>query len=311
MFLKNKNIENKKKVILSFDANFDYAFFSPIVSLIWSKFNYTPIIFVVWSEQWQENKLKNLIVEKSFDFGANIYFFNANFISGDDSFNGYNLSTIAQISRFCSSCIVNEDDYCLTSDIDMIPLKKDYFHSQDFSKPINIFYANGYHHLRYPICYIGMKSQIWNEVIDIDKNEDIYNNLLNIFSKGLPRFSKNEDQWGYDELFFYKQIKKTSYYPENCQMIDRIMYFNPVFLRTKNRTGIPKTLPLDRLDRSNWIFDGNINRFVDAHCKRPGYKKENWKEIIYVLSFLLNSVEYKAISDYYENFMELFNESNY
>lgn len=307
MFLKNENINGLYKVILSIDDNINYSFFAPIVSLLWNKFNYAPILFVVWDKDWIINKTNILIIEKSFEFGANIKFLDVNYIKTDSEFNGYNLSTIAQISRFCSSCLVHDYDYCLTSDIDMLPLNRYYFFHQDIlSKLIHIFYSNGYHHTRYPICYLGMKSKIWKEVMGIN-SDDIYEAILGLLNRGLVKNSVDDVQWGYDEVLFFNQIKNSKYYQSDCQMIDRTMYLNPAFLNSKNRKGIPKTLPLDRLDRSNWKFHGDIDHYVDAHCKRPGFAQENWKEIRYLLSFVLDSNELKLIDDYYDKFMEYLN----
>lgn len=295
-------IDSKKSVIFSTDDNQVYYFFMPIVSKLWVKMGYQPKIFIVGSEhKWESDPQKKTVLNTSIKAGADVIILDSETIVKTREFDGYDLSALAQVSRLCFPCWpgVKESDYCLTSDIDMLPLNAKWLNQQDFSKPINIFYANGYNHTRYAICYIGMKSDIWKKVVSINTN-NIYIELMRIMTE-IIRYSPAQDQWGHDEIFFFKKVKRFPGYPKNCQMIDRKIYNNPS--KEGCGGGIPGCLPIDRLDRSNWHFKGDIHHYVDAHCKRPGYTNKNWLEIRDVLRYVLDNEEMETIDKYYKEFM--------
>lgn len=301
-FSYQKDLGNKV-VVFSTDTNPYYYFFAPIATYIWSKIiGYSPLIFIVGNDSWFENKNKILVFESILNSGGSIAFLNSDKISNDERFSGYNLSMLAQISRFCSFCILNNTNiYALTSDVDMLPLNKNHFYFQDFNKPIHLFYANGYDHLRYTICYIGMNLTSWQKVMSIH-DLNIYS-VLSSLLRYLPKNSLDRTQWGYDEVLFYKQITQYYEYPKNVHMINYSIYKNPSFRKGSN--GIPATLPMRRLDRSNWNFDmKDIRDFIDMHCPRPGYLQENWEKILFVLSFYLNQEDLKWVSEYHKMFME-------
>lgn len=306
-YLKNTaNIDLNKKVIFSTDDNPVYYFFMPIVSKLWVKMGYHPHVFIVGNEDhWlKSNVQKQLVLNTSLSMGADITILDSEVIQKSREFDGYNLSAIAQISRLCSPCWPNakDYDYYLTSDIDMLPLNKKWLNQQNLLNSIHLFYANGYNHNRYAICYLGMNVDVWKEVIDI-KTKNIYVQLMKILYE-LKKNSSQQEQWGYDEIFFYKQIKKFPMYPKICHMINRKIYKNPTVGGDGGGGPIPGFLPVDRLDRSNWSFNGNIQNYVDAHCKRPGYKEDHWKEILHVLKYLSNSQELSSLENYHREFVK-------
>ncbi|MDY0313774.1 MAG: hypothetical protein RBR32_01725 [Bacteroidales bacterium] len=289
-----------RKVIFSTDNNLFYSFFSPIASYVWSKFNYHPIVFIVGDSGWYSNKVNSFILKKTLEAGADVVFLNSDRIHSNPAFDGYNLGVVAQVSRFCSPCIISDDKtYCLTSDVDMIPMKRDWFFQQDMEKPIHLFYANGYNHKRYPVCYIGMNISTWRKVMGIWDKENIYLAINRLLKFGLRRNSRKEVQWGYDEVLFYNKIIRYSNYSD-CQMIDREIFNNPAFY--PKCKGIPEYLPIDRLDRSYWD-DRDLSKYVEAHCMRPGYEINNWNYIYKVLEYVLNPMELIWINDYYDSFM--------
>lgn len=306
-YIKNTINNNlSKKVIFSTDDNPVYYFFMPIVSKLWTNMGYHPHIFIVGNEKhWLNNYQKQLVLNNSLSAGADITILDSESIQKSREFNGYNLSAIAQISRLCAPCWPNvqNTDYYLISDIDMLPLNKNWFNQQDLSKSIHIFYANAYpQHTRYNMCYLGMNVNIWKKVINIE-TQNIYAQLMKILFE-LKRHSPQQEQWGYDETFFLRQIKKFPLYPITCHMIDRKIHKNLNTSRDGCGGPIPDYLPIDRLDRSNWTFNGNINDYMDAHCKRPGYRKDYWLEIVCLLRHLLNSQELTSLENYYKEFIK-------
>ena len=129
----------KKYVIFSSDDNPNYYFFLPIASLAWKNIGYEPIISFVLDKQNLSSSHK-LVLKTCESFGATTFIIDANEIKSRIEFRGYNLSMLAQISRFCPSIFLpNDNVYCLTSDADMIPVDNKWFHQQDSTKEIHLF----------------------------------------------------------------------------------------------------------------------------------------------------------------------------
>lgn len=301
---------NKKYVLFSSDDNPDYYFLLPIAILAWRKIQYNPIINLVWDVRSILNSgIRYLVLDTCCKFGGTVYIIDSGIIKNDNRFDGYNLSMLSQISRFCSSSLFYSlQDYFLTSDADMIPVKKEWFHQQNKNKLIHLFYANGYHHTRYPICYIGMNINEWENLFDLT-GMDIYSALVQLVKELQPN-SRQDVQWGYDEILFYDKVSSYfSNYKDNCHMINRRIYLNPTFFGSKkDKQGIPRMLPYGRLDRSNWDLNSDkIIRcpegLIDIHCMRKPYTEENWRHLFKALELVFNKEELKIISDYRVRFI--------
>jgi hypothetical protein len=167
----------------------------------------------------------------------------------------YKDSTITQISRLYASCIpdLQDDDYLMTGDIDMIPLS-------DYWKPheeITVWGHDltGYGH--YPICYIGMQAQKWREVMQITPSD--YNHYIKRDLDSMPD-AKSQDfnkYWFTDQELITKRLKP----------------FNPTVI---NRGQYPNGYARGRVDRGAWTLDHK--EFIDAHLHHQIYHKGNeWK----------------------------------
>lgn len=287
----NQFSNNNKKVILSSDTNPNYCFFLPVVSLVWQKvMEYCPVVIVVGSkEKWLQNGLNKFILNKSREIGAEIYFIN--------SMEGHRDSTIAQVSRLYAGMLgYAKDTYLLTSDIDMLPLSKEFFSKQDFSKKVHLFYGNVYQGQKFPISYIGANLDVWLQIMQkvvsqprVSLTVDIlYDCIQEQLDAGLGKNADDWTAWNYDELLFGTRIREWKANLEGCQIIERY--------------GAP---PIDRIDRSNWQFNGSIAGKVDAHLLRPGYTQENWQRIKLVLRILLPDEFYRWVEDYYVEFIRI------
>lgn len=300
-FLQEKNTFSNKAII-STDSDPYYYFFLPIVALMWTKMKFQANIFLVGEEKYWVKGYRRFIIDETLENGGNVHLIDTGCKDRKKILKGYGDGVMAQVSRFLPFQMqgIKNTDYCLTSDIDMLPLDKNWFHQGEVNKP-NIFYANGYNHTRYAVCYIGMKSEVWRQVVNIKKDENIYR-IMDKMMRGLPRHSSKRREWGYDETWLYKKIKKFPQYPNSFNMINRHTYKNPRF--KVGMHGTPAILPQGRLDRSNWNFNGNIKGLVDAHCKRPGFSPANWLEIKNLIKNFIAPKELSLIQKYYDNFMD-------
>jgi hypothetical protein len=301
--LQEKNTFSNKAII-STDSDPYYYFFLPLVALMWTKMKYQANIFLVGEEKYWLNGYRKFIIDETLKNGGNVHLIDTGSKERKQILKGYGDGVIAQVSRFLPFQMkgIKNTDYCLTSDIDMIPLDKDWFYQGGRSKP-DIFYANGYNHTRYAVCYLGMKSEVWKQVVSI-KDENIYQ-TINKMLVGLPRNSSKRREWGYDETWLYKKIRKFPQYPHSFNMIDRRIYRNPRFKHGMH--GTPELLPEGRLDRSNWNFNEDTVGLIDAHCKRPGFSPANWPEIKKLMKKFITPEELNSIQRYYDAFIERHN----
>lgn len=142
-----------------------------------------------------------------------------------------------------------KDSVCLTSDIDMLPLSKNYFTS-DIETLDNdsmvIFSSDAYDQSnRYPICYNAAKGSLFSEILQLDVSFEEYCKKLLEFDWG----------WGTDELYFGKMV---NLYQNQNKII-------------KLKRGWRNGFANNRLDRQSWKYNPNSlsTQFIDSHSLRP------------------------------------------
>lgn len=211
-------------VILSSDDNPLYKDFYDVVSKQWNKLgfktyyiNITNIDEIVKTEFGVIHKIKSLdFVSTGFQSQV-VRLFASNFIDGN----------------------------ILTSDIDMLPLNRDYFNQylNELSKDNIILYSGQpYGNVPYyPMCYALGHSSTFKKYLDIDKMsfEDYCKNLLKDYG----------ENWNTDENFMY----------------DRLQLFKENIILKIREKGT-------RIDRSRWVYDINklkSGHYIDSHLLRP------------------------------------------
>jgi hypothetical protein len=163
----------------------------------------------------------------------------------------------------------------LTSDIDMIPLNKEYFtHNADNcldNQFLNyVSDAYGYNNqMRYPICYNLAKGETYNEILDLNCTfEEFVHRLNNLNINPL---------WDTDEIYLGSCVNKFEKTNE-----DRIV---------KIQRGFREGYATKRIDRNYWFSDEyNFNKisegfYYDCHSLRP-YKKYK-EEIDKIVNLIL------------------------
>lgn len=153
------------------------------------------------------------------------------------------------------------NDICLMSDIDMMPVSKQFFNKE---KIINNIIDDSFFHLnptprefgQLPMCYYAAYGKTYDNIVN---NKSWYDFLNYIIEKDfnaeklgyhLPDHLKDKKLWFSDELFLYSEILL-----KNIKII-------------KNNKIISNN---ERLDREMLLkYSGNIsNTFVDCHMPRP------------------------------------------
>jgi hypothetical protein len=178
---------------------------------------------------------------------------------------GVNTGFQSQISRmFITKYYQNE--VCLTSDIDMLPLSKEYFTKnidQYDNESFLIFSSDAYGGSdRFPICYNASKGKYFSEILDLDTSfEDYCLKLLSL-----------NNGWDTDELYFGKKINQ----------------FHDQSKIVKLKRGWSSGLADKRIDRAIWRYDVELlkqQHYIDCHSLRP-YNQFN-NEINQLINHLL------------------------
>ncbi|CAF0760966.1 unnamed protein product [Brachionus calyciflorus] len=179
--------DQSKYVILSSSINdlqtHFYTFYLPIVCIAWRNLNYEPIVFLVSSDYSNNNPLVKISVKYLERLGVKII--------KVDSVKSYELTT-SKLSRLFSGLLdyklIMDNDYVITSDSDLIPIKKEYYQVRNFdditvwnSECCGYFTHKNESIKMYPVSHIGMKKSNWKKVMNLD--ESIQFDLKKINSK--------------------------------------------------------------------------------------------------------------------------------
>lgn len=232
-------------VIVSSDNNKLYLDFWPIVRDMWYDLvKIKPILVLISDRDFITENEKFIIHELK-------------------SINDIDTGFQSQISRMYITKFY-KNSICLTSDIDMIPLNRNYFINSVVDVDDNsivILSSDAYNSNRYPLCYNVASGNTFNEILDLECSFEDYCKRLLEYKQG----------WDTDELYFSKCVNEFSYK-------DRI-----VFKKRGWINGIAKS----RIDRCNWRYDINLlknNYYIDSHSLRPyfTYKKQIDQLINYI-----------------------------
>jgi hypothetical protein len=256
----------EKYAINSTDSTPAYLFFMPIVNRLWrAHMGYKTISMIVGNRgEWEQHKLRNYVLQKILETSNITIFINHNRT-------GFKSSTITQVGRLAVAVHpqIKPDDYILTSDVDMLPLNKQWFNSQNMNKKFHLFGANAYlgyigpsepgkNPVKFPMCYLGGRKKDWIDIMRITTG------TVQLAIEEIIQGQK--DWWCLDENLFSNRIKTWEHYGhEKCQFIDR------------NWSGGRAS---NRIDRDNWA-PNMPHPVYDCHCPRPGPQK--WPQINTVL----------------------------
>jgi hypothetical protein len=237
-----------QRAIMATDANPEYYQFWPVVAKRWSSWGITPTLAVV--------------SDKKIDIDERL---------GDVVYHIPNPDVPtpqqAQIIRLFLAASY-EDDVCLISDIDMLPLRKDYFtktvehynnanfvvYSSDAYPPADPAYP------AYPMCYLASDGENFKEIIGGD---------LENFNDVVSAWLQEGHGWHTDEKVFFQKLQK-------WDAINNLM-----LLLRRGFNLSPDPASIARIDRSTGsIYDENLissKFYVDYHMPRP---YEKFKEVI-------------------------------
>lgn len=274
----------RKYIILSVNGNQDYLYFWPLTSWAWRKFGWEPLVMY----QGEKTDLYSLALDTLDKFNEGMtaemqaHYSQKGLIV--DSIDGYRSDTITQVSRLYAACV--QDGYLMTGDIDMIPLS-DYWQPKENEITVYGHDLTGYTH--YPLCYIGMPSTRWVEVMGLTSND--YNTLIKRDLDTLPQ-AKDPDfykYWFSDQDLITKRIDETNFPVTHIK-----------------RGQLPNGYAVGRVDRGAWTL--NHKQYIDAHLFHQMYHKgreQYFEKTLDLLYHIWPNEDFGWLVSYTHKFREL------
>lgn len=236
-----------KYAIHSSDSNPFYLDFWPIVSKVWkTKFNITPILVYIDDDYDKpiSNKYGEIIRMKNME-------------------NIPNYLQNLWVRYWIPSQL---DGVSIISDIDMLPISKEYFIDSidkiDNNKYVHINPAVNQlpHPLSLASCYHVASNDMFKKVLKLEEKWE--DSITNLYNSGLGEdhggHLSGKNKWAADERYATLRIN-------NYEVAEDI-----VLLRRDS-------FGYDRIDRSYWHYDEeNVEKYIDSHMIRPynDYKNE-------------------------------------
>lgn len=239
------------RVILATNENPEYLVFWPIAAQAWKKFiGITPTLVVVGN--------KNLNVNTS--LGDVIYF---------EPIEGIPTSFQAQSIRLLLPALFPNEG-CIISDIDQIPLNKNYFIHSIKNVPDNNFVI--YRELisrqaenEIPMCYVAAQGKIFQEIFGVKNMADIREKI-----KSWGENEYKEHQWMTDQKVLYTYVTNWKSYPQNCVRLGHDWIYRKLF-------------------HYMWPVKKSLlqSHFIDAAFKRPHKRGDTYnKELLIALKLI-------------------------
>lgn len=257
-----------KRVVLSCTPSSTYDFFLPISVELWrNRIGYEPVVLLVGTKaQWSVGHC-GAVLDEILDSGCKIEWV--------DHVPGVSDANVSMAARQHAPALswLDPTDVVLIGDIDLFPIRKDYYHQHDpMEAPITIYHADMYNDY-WPAYGPSMSVEVWRNVMGLIVG-DLMGSLLKTFREGkikdLIAANKADHRdsrlWIFDEQYTSTRIKGSE-------------FFNSVLWITGHTN--------DRICRNKWPADLNVQKYIDCHCPRPGWTDENFKKIRAVIAQVL------------------------
>lgn len=141
------------------------------------------------------------------------------------------------------------EDVCIVSDIDMMPMQRDYFLTsiEEYGEDAFVIYRDkayeGLNIEQFPMCYLAAKGKTFSRLFDLKDTSMIQDTIKEWHKRGFG--------WTTDEQVLFQAVKKK----QSQIPISKLGH-------SVNR----------RIDRSDWWYDKELvqrNYYIDAHMVRP------------------------------------------
>lgn len=182
----------------------------------------------------------------------------------------------SQFIRLLYPCILNYKNGVMITDIDILPMNKNYYteniKSIDDNKFIYLRENECFRDKQIAMCYNVALPETWKEIFKINSLEEIRNRIKTKFKDNIIKEGHGNQGWCIDQLVLYEKVMNWNNQTNNliCLM--------------ESKTGF-KRLDRNTFDIKNDVIKNNISNgvYTDYHCYRPMSKYSQINNEIYNL----------------------------
>ena len=314
LFTKNVDpITPKKFCIMSLDANSSqhYIFHLPITALSWRRIGFEPIVFIVHTNQSNVNNLDQTVIKNLRLIGVRVVYV--------QTFVAYEKITAMVIRLFCGllpNDIVGEQDFIITSDTDLYPIKSSYYNHRliDMNDQIIVWNAyccgsfehNNQKYTMYPLGHVGMKKYMWKRVMQLSNYDEaisgqlVLNEINHIFgynsTKRNHEIVKGDNTWYLDQKLVSVNIQNYEKLSTSLIMT-RLSYAG------------------ERMDRSQteatWRkLISNFDSITDVHSHQSERILEIWPLMQKLFQKMFDKNQTKFLDTYFAEFTHVYYKKN-
>lgn len=250
--------------VVSSDVKDWYSFFLPAIVRAWARMGYGTVLLLIGDRAlWNSDRRTALALREASE-GAIV-----EFVAPSP---GQAIYTSAQVSRLYASALqsLENGDYLLTSDADMIPLSKEYFSRQDPAFDVHIFSSNAYAAVdgprlpvKFPMCYLGASVPAWREIMRIGPGD-----VGAAMASHLAQFKGHQIGWDHDEMHFKRRLLQSPLFSGPLLVLPNGFSKGRVQLMTRHRV---RGHMDKRLAYGEWSLL-HLRHHIDCHFGKGGPK---------------------------------------
>lgn len=267
----------KTFIIIGCSPRQDYDFPLPMTATIWKQLlGWEPVCMLYSTEStWRKNPSASYVLDTLDQKGIRYHFI------GDLSGQWNEHTPVQNARQHAAALDFDDDDFLVTGDADLWPLRKDYYDQIDYSKKMTFWFSNAYNYAYHCSCHIGARASVWRDVMGLKVTGEILSQMQVTLDRdvapariGLSTADAGMVEWNSDEVNTSRLIRAKSWYPHQCQMIERKRSVHGILV--------------DRIDRATW--KGWWPGAIDAHLLRPPQFPENWPRVFNLIRQVSPSV---------------------
>ncbi|CAF1471008.1 unnamed protein product [Rotaria sordida] len=297
-----------------------YIFYTPITAAAWQRIGYQPIVIFVGdfihnseaSLSSQLNLTRNLLKR----LGVHIIDFQCN-----QSYSTKISQLVRIFTGFLPDKIVNDIDYIITTDSDIIPMRKNDY---EIKNNTNGFIYNAFccgtfkrrekTYQMYPMCHICLSKEIWRNLFleSIQRKELLNSNLSSLYTDLLS----DKPPFSFDTISIYTRHEFGILYDSNMRKGDAAWYMDQIYSSILLNDYCEKhsNIKIDKFPKTSSRLDPNLpphawesqrlKQFGDAHIIHDEiFDSYRWAIFKNLLVFLFNSSLANDFDFYYKQFV--------
>jgi len=262
--------ECMKRVVLSCTTSDTYDFFLPISARLWrERIGYEPVSILIGTpREWGSYGHCKVVLNELLGSG-----FPVELVGHVPGITDANVS-MAVRQQAAALPWLDPNDLLIVGDVDLFPIRSEFYNQPDPSKDqITICHAGIHGERFWPAYGPRMSVAAWREVMGIVAG-NLKRSLEDAFRDGKIEelIAANKADYRDSRLWFFDEEYASS----------KIRASRFEILRVQSNGW-------ERLCKNSWPAVVNALDYIDCHCPRPGWNKENWDKIRNVLSQVMSS----------------------